>query len=92
MATLPDHAIPTTGLREFIAALAAQHGVVCESTGSSALAQAITRLAGDEVTPDATELLLIALRRANVIDGATMVTLLGRYFDEERGQPKRYDQ
>lgn len=85
MATgLPDHAIPTTGLRDFIAALAKQHGVVYEATGSGALAQTITRLAGDDATPDATERLVIALHRANVIDGATMVTLLGRYFDETR--------
>lgn len=87
MVTLPDHAIPMTGLRDFIAALAAQHGAVYECNGSSALVQAITRLAGDEAAPDATERLVIALRRANVIDGATMVTLLGRYFDEEKGSP-----
>ena len=82
--TLPDHAIPTTGLRDFIAALAAQHRIVYEFTGSSALAQAITGLAGDDAKPDATECLVIALRRANVIDGATMMMLLGRYFDEKR--------
>lgn len=50
----------------------------------SALAEVITHLAGDEVKPDETEELIIALRRANVIDGPTMVTLLGRYFDETR--------
>lgn len=80
--SLPDHVIPTTGLRAFIATLAAEHGVVYEPAGHSALAKVITRLAGDEAKPDPTECLVIALRRANVIDGATMVTLLGRYFDE----------
>jgi hypothetical protein len=74
--------IPTTGLREFIAALANRHGVVYERTGSSSLAHVITRLAGDEAKPDATEQLVIALRKAGVIDGPTMLTLLGRYFDE----------
>lgn len=57
-------------------------------TGSSALAEVITRLTGDDVKPDETELLVIALRRANVIDGRTMVTLLGRYFDETRKERK----
>lgn len=73
-----------TGLSAYIADLAKRHGVVYVKTGSSALAQVITRLAGDEVTPDETEKLVIALRRANVINGPTAVTLLGRYFDEKR--------
>jgi len=34
--------------------------------------------------PDETEKLVIALRRAEVIDGPTMVTLPGRYLDELR--------
>jgi hypothetical protein len=46
------------------------------------LAQTITRLADDDVKPDETEKLVIALRRANVIDGSQMLILLGRYFDE----------
>jgi hypothetical protein len=77
--------IPTTGLREFIAALAKRHGVAYVMDGDFALAQVITRLSGDEVVPDETEKLVIALRRAEVIDGPTMVTLLGRYFDETSG-------
>lgn len=52
--------------------------------GYSALAEVITRLSDDEVVPDETEKLVIELRRAEVIDGQTMVTLLGRYLDEQR--------
>lgn len=74
--------IPTTDLSKFIADLAKRHGVVYVRTDMSALAEVITRLSDDEVKPDETEKLVIALRRANVIDGPTMVTLLGRYFDE----------
>ncbi len=74
--------IPTVGLAAFIADLAVRHDVVYERTGSSALAQAITRLSGDDGTPDPTERLVIALRRAGVIDGKTMVTLLSRYLNE----------
>jgi hypothetical protein len=74
--------IPMTGLPEFIATLAQRHGVVYENTGSSALAQLITGLSGDCVKPDATEQLVFAIRKAGVIDEPTMLTLLGRYFDE----------
>lgn len=76
--------IPTVELSKFIVDLAKRHGVVYVRTGMSALAEVITRLSDDEVKPDETEKLVIALRRANVIDGPTMVTLLGRYFDETR--------
>lgn len=76
--------IPQVGLGAFIADLAMRYGVEYVRTGSSALAEVVTRLAGDDVKPDETEKLVIALRRANVIDGRTMVTLLGRYFDEMR--------
>jgi len=76
--------IPMTGLSAYIADLAKRHGVAYVKIGSSALAQVITRLSGDDGNPDETEKLVIALRRANVIDGRTMVTLLGRYFDETR--------
>jgi len=76
--------IPTTGLSAFIADLAKRHGVVYVRDGSSALAEVISRLSDDEVKPDETEKLVIALARANIIDGSTVLTLLGRYFDELR--------
>ncbi|MGF7001266.1 hypothetical protein [Paraburkholderia sp. GAS32] len=76
--------IPTTGLREFITDLAKRHGVTYVRDGYSALAEVITRLSDDEAAPDETEKLVIALRRAELIDGPTMVTLLGRHLDEQR--------
>jgi len=76
--------IPHQGLKAFIADLARRHGVAYERTPSSVLAQVITRLSDDDVKPDATERLVIALRRAKIINGSTMVTMLGRYFDETR--------
>lgn len=76
--------IPMTGLSDYIANLAQRYGVAYVKTGSSALAEVITHMAGDDVKPDETEKLVIALRRANVINGPTMVTLLGRYLDEMR--------
>jgi hypothetical protein len=82
--TIPQADIPMTGLSAYIANLARHYGIAYVKTGSSALAEVITRLASDEVKPDETEKLVIALRRANVINGPIMVTLLGRYFDETR--------
>jgi hypothetical protein len=76
--------IPMTGLSAYIADLAQRHDIAYVKTGSSALAEVITHLAGDDIKPDETEQLVIALRRANIINGQTMVTLLGRYFDEKR--------
>ena len=76
--------IPMTGLSTFIAELARRHRVMYVRDGNSALAEVITRLSDDEVKPDETEKLVIALGRANIIDESTAVTLLGRYFDETR--------
>ena len=82
--SIPPADIPMTGLKAYIADLAKRHDVVYVTTGGSALAQVITRLAGDDGNPDETEKLVYALRRANVINGPTAVALLGRYLDETR--------
>lgn len=76
--------IPSSGVAEFITSLAARHGVTYVETPHGALAKVFTYLSDDEVTTDEIENLVVALRRANIIDGPTMVTLLGRYFDETR--------
>lgn len=76
--------IPTVDLSKFIVNLAKRHEVVYVKNGTSALAEVITHLSDDEVKQDEIEKLVIALRQAKVIDGPTMVTLLGRYFDEMR--------
>lgn len=74
--------IPKTGLKTYIANLAHQHSVEYVKTGSSVLAQTITHLADDDVVPDETEKLVIALYRADIINDSDMLILLGRYFDE----------
>lgn len=81
---MPNFDIPTTGLVEFIADLARKHGVSYVRTGVDDLADAITRLSDDEVVPDDTENLIVSLKRANVIDSLTMVSILGNYLDEKR--------
>jgi hypothetical protein len=79
----PQTDIPATGLKAYIADLAARHGVTYTKTGISALAGVITHLADDDVTPNETEQLIIGLRRSKVIDGPTMLTIQGRYLDEK---------
>ena len=73
-----------TRMPTYIVDLAKRHDVGDAKTASGALAQVMPRLAGDDANPDETEQLVIALRRANVINGPTAVALLGHYFDETR--------
>lgn len=76
--------IPDTDIREFIADLAKRHGVKYVETGLTAMAKVFTHLSDKDIEPgrpDETEKLVIALTMAKVIDGGTMVELLGRYFD-----------
>ena len=68
----------------YVASLAKQHGIAYIKSGNDALADVITRLADDTVVTDETEDLLVALKRAAVIDGPTMVDLLGRHLDQCR--------
>jgi len=76
--------IPSKNLAEYISELARKHGVKYVRTASDALAEVITRLSGDDVTSDNTEDIIVALKRADVIDGPTMISLLGSYLDEKR--------
>ncbi len=77
--------IPTSGVKEYIIELARRHGVRYVETPTDALANMITRLSDDEVIMDEVELLIFALKRAQVIDANTMIVLLGRYLDEREG-------
>ena len=72
-------------VRRYVEELARRHGVVYVRTGTDALAELITNLSDDDVRAnDETENLILALRRADVIDGPTMISLLGQYLDECR--------
>ena len=68
--------------QSYVSNLAREHGIACVRQVNDALAEVITQLADDVVVTDATEDLLVALQRAKVIDGPTMVLLLGQYLDE----------
>lgn len=76
--------IPTFKVAEYVVSLAQQHGVRYTRTSGDALAEVVTRLAADQVATDDIEDLIVALKRAHVIDAKTMVALLGNYLDERR--------
>jgi len=73
---------PSTDLGSYVANLARHHGITYVKTSNDVLAEVITRLADDEVITDETEDLIVALKRADAIDGQDMVCLLGLYLDE----------
>ncbi len=66
--------------------LAAAHNVIFVKTVADNFAETVTRLAGDEVVTDEVEDLIVALKRARIIDAATMVEILGKYLDEKKLQ------
>jgi hypothetical protein len=67
-------------IADAICALAGRHGVTYTQTDTDVLAQHITRLSGDDVELDDTELLLIALQRAGYLTGAEATLLQADYL------------
>lgn len=78
---LPPASGPT--MRQ-IYALAKEHGIQYVETDSDRFAVLATELSGDTVKPDEVADLLLALMRANVIDGPTRLRLHLRYLKERR--------
>lgn len=74
--------LPATGMAEYIAELAQQHGVVYIKTPTDELAGVFERLSDSEVEQDDTLDLLIALLRAGVIDKKDLGDLAHRYLRE----------
>jgi hypothetical protein len=72
----------TTAIR--VRNLARKHGVSYVRTQSDALANDITRLAGDHVELDEIERLLIALQRAGHLSRAEVVRLQASYLREAK--------
>ncbi len=74
--------IPTSGLKEFVARLANEHGVIYKRIWADEFAEAATQLAGDNIISDEVENLVVALRRAYVIDSKKMIEILSKYYKE----------
>lgn len=75
---------PPGPTEQHIRALVAEHGVKYVETASDRFAVLATELSGDAVQSDEVADLLLALMRANVIDGPTRLRLHFRYLNERR--------
>ncbi len=69
-----------TAIRE----LAEKHKVAYQEAATDVLGHHITRLSGDDVKLDATELLLLALERAGHVSGREAVRLHANYLREAK--------
>lgn len=76
--------IPTTGVAQFVRALARQYRVHYTRTPTDQWAETVTRLAGDEVRSGPVQDLLIALRRAGRLSKDEMASLLVNYLRESK--------
>ena len=81
----PDVPPQLTVAGQKIEKLPLQHGVNYVRTRGDESAEAVTRLFGDDFSNDATEELLIALRRRYIIDNEALRTLLGEHLHEKFG-------
>lgn len=65
-----------TATARYVSTLAKQRGVIYKPTFGDRWANAVTRLAGDEITHDATDDLLVALAREGTLSPDEMVKLV----------------
>lgn len=77
-------AIPTTGVAQFVHALARRHHISYSPTSTDRWAEAVTRLAGDEVRSGPVQDLLVALKRAGKLSTDDMAALLVSYLRERK--------
>ena len=73
--------------REIIHELARRHGIRYERAGYDDWAEAVSRVAGDDVELDETEWLLVALGRAEIVADLENTLLHARYLAERDGSP-----
>lgn len=62
--------------------LARRHRIIAGRTAIDDWADDVTRLAGDDVSLDEVEELIVGLRRSGAVDGAELTRLHSRYLDE----------
>lgn len=77
-------AIPTTGVAQFVRALARRHHISYSPTSTDRWAETVTRLAGDEVRSGPVQDLLVALKRAGKLSTDDMAALLVSYLRERK--------
>jgi hypothetical protein len=77
--------IPTTGLAKYITDLAKQHNITYVKTFADTWADTVTRLSDDSIEADDIEDLLLALKRAEILNIDDMLSLLVNYLREKYG-------
>jgi len=75
-----EPAVSISNVTKTIHALAVKHGIIYQETGYDILADHITRLSGDDVRLDPTELLLVELERSGHIEGRKATLLHADYL------------
>lgn len=75
---------PAPTAKEIIHDLARRHGIRYERAAYDDWAEAVSRVAGDDVGLDETEWLLVALRRADILPGIEGTRLHYRYMQERK--------
>ncbi len=78
----PSFMIPTKGVARFVQDLACRYKVVYTCNPMDQWAEAVTRLAGDEVRSDSTEDLLVALKRAGKLSQKDVARLAVNHLRE----------
>jgi hypothetical protein len=81
---LSEHSIPSKNVGQYIVKLAKRHHVTYANTVRDNWANAVTRLAGDEVKQDPIKDLLVALKRAGKVSTNEMAALLIKYLRENK--------
>ena len=72
---------------EAICRIAAEHNLTYQHDGYAELADTIDGAFGDGVEMDATQRLVIAIRRARIMDGKALTLLHAQYLTERRANP-----
>jgi hypothetical protein len=75
-------ALIKTTARDEILDLAKRHGIIYEETALDRFAKKAAELSDAEATLDDIDHMLVALRRANILDGTTATQLHIRYLNE----------
>jgi ACT domain-containing protein len=78
-----DESISVSTIRSHIVDLAERAGVRYQRLPDDVLAEVVARLFDGDVVADGIEDLVVAMKRADAINGAEMVELLGQYLNEK---------
>ncbi|MEN7528752.1 MULTISPECIES: hypothetical protein [unclassified Cupriavidus] len=84
--TLPAEldALPVEHVSEYVLEFARAHHIEFSRSGVDDWSEAVTRAAGDDVALDATEKLLVTLKKQQLISGRQMARLMTNHMRERK--------